>query len=237
MKIQKPTLGDKIVNFHSSLDIDQRILPDGIAVMNPFKESPYALQVSTAFYKKFYEDHKVRQMIVGINPGRHGAGVLGVPFTDTKRLQDPCGIAVEGISTHEPSSVFVYEMIEAYGGVTAFYNKFYINSISPLGFLKLKNGKETNFNYYDSKALQDAIQPYAVQWLKKQISFGLDTSVGYCLGAGKNFKFLSALNAEHHFFEKIIPLEHPRYIQQYKSKEKEAYITKYLESFSDPSLT
>ncbi|MBS1933843.1 MAG: DUF4918 family protein, partial [Bacteroidetes bacterium] len=31
---------------------------------------------------------------------------------------------------------------------------------------------------------------------------------------------------------KIITLEHPRYIQQYKSKQKEEYIDKYLQALS-----
>lgn len=32
----------------------------------------------------------------------------------------------------------------------------------------------------------------------------------------------------YNFFEKIIPLEHPRYIMQYNSKNKETFINKYL---------
>ena len=34
-------------------------------------------------------------------------------------------------------------------------------------------------------------------------------------------------------FEKMIVLEHPRYIQQYKSKEKDLYIDKYLIAFNN----
>src|SRR3569833_2031670 len=102
--------------------------------MNPFRENEHALELSTGFYKKFYNDNRQRHLILGINPGRHGAGYTGVPFTDTKRLQSDCGIKYDGKETHEPSSVFVYEMIDAFGGPKEFYSKFYIHSICPLGF-------------------------------------------------------------------------------------------------------
>jgi hypothetical protein len=66
-----------------------------------------------------------------------GAGATGIPFTDTKRLESDCAESkTPDIATHEPSSVFVYEMIKAYGGPKNFYgNDFYISSVSPLGFV------------------------------------------------------------------------------------------------------
>ena len=134
------------------------------------------------------------------------------------------------VSTHEISSVFVYEMIQHYGGVQAFYNDFYINSISPLGFIiKDNKGREKNYNYYDSKALSDLLKPFIINTIKAQLAFGIDTDTCYCLGTGKNYAYLSALNEEMGFFDNIIPLEHPRYIMQYKSKQKQFYIDKYLE--------
>ncbi len=126
------TFADKVIACNKNLHLDAR-LPEGIRVMNPFTENPQALATSSAFYKKFYNDHNRRHLILGINPGRFGAGVTGIPFTDTKRLEEKCGLKIDGIHTYEPSSVFVYEMIDAYGGVEAFYKDFYINSPSPLG--------------------------------------------------------------------------------------------------------
>jgi hypothetical protein len=109
------TFADRIIEFNRSLEFNPE-LPYGISVMNPFIESPEALKISSAFYKKFYNDNKMRRLILGINPGRFGAGVTGVPFTDTKRLSDKCGLEIKGKHTHEPSSVFIYEVIDAYGG-------------------------------------------------------------------------------------------------------------------------
>ncbi len=33
-----------------------------------------------------------RYLILGINPGRFGGGITGIPFTDPIRLQNICGI-------------------------------------------------------------------------------------------------------------------------------------------------
>lgn len=198
--------------------------------MNPFRENPHALEASEKFYRKFYNDNKLRRIILGINPGRFGAGVTGVPFTDTKRMEQICGIKIKDLTSHEPSSVFIYKMIDAYGGAKKFYSRFYINSICPLGFVsKNKKDKEVNYNYYDSKDLFSDVKPFIIRTLKKQIKLGIDTSVCFCLGTGKNFGALTLLNDEHKFFGKIIPLEHPRYIMQYKMKSIELYVRKFIE--------
>ena len=230
-KIMK-TNADKIIAFNRNLRFEH-LLPQGIGVMNPFVENEGALEASSAFYHKFYSDNKPRLMILGINPGRFGAGLTGVPFTDPKRLLAECGIdCYAGPTAHEPSSVFVYEMINAFGGVKEFYSRFYINSISPLGFVARKqNGKEVNYNYYDSAELTTAARPFILKTLKEQLTFNIRRDACFCLGTGKNHKFILELNNEHGFFDKIIPLEHPRYIIQYKSKQIDSYITKYLELF------
>jgi Domain of unknown function (DUF4918) len=224
-------LDEQIIQFNENLKFKGK-LPKDIMVMNPFIENPNTLEISRSFYKKFYHDSKPRRLILGINPGRLGAGATGIPFTDTKRLEDACGIVFPGIKTHEPSSVFIYQMIDAFGGPKKFYQSFLISSICPLGFIALKAGKWVNYNYYDSSALEKSIKPFAVESIKSFINFGLKTDIVYCLGTGKNFKFLSALNEEFALFDQVIPLEHPRYIMQYKTSQLEGYITKYLEALS-----
>ena len=104
------TFAEKIIQFNKNLDLSVT-LPENIRVMNPFKENKEALEISSTFYTKYYNDHEQRRLILGINPGRFGAGVTGIPFTDTKRLEEKCGIKFNGITTHETSSVFVYDMI------------------------------------------------------------------------------------------------------------------------------
>jgi hypothetical protein len=223
------TFADKIISFNKKI-VFEGSLPKNISIMNPFKENKEAMLISTKFYKKFYNDTNKRHLILGINPGRFGAGVTGVPFTDTKRLLEECGLKFDGKPTHEPSATFIYEMINAYGGVEKFYSKFYIHSICPLGFTIINDkGKEINYNYYDSNELTEMVYDFIIGNIKKQISFGIGTDVCFCFGTGKNVTFLRKINEEFHFFKKIVPLEHPRFIMQYKSKSKQFYLDKYLE--------
>ena len=228
------TWADKIIAFNAALEFTHP-LPKGIGVMNPFHENQGALEASSAFYRRYYSDNESRYLILGINPGRFGAGLTGVPFTDPKRLREYCGItSYEGPSAHEPSSAFVYAMIKQYGGAEKFYAKFYISSICPLGFtVRKENGKEVNCNYYDSIDLTNSARAFMLECLTKQLDFGLRREVCFCLGTGKNEKFITALNREHGFFGKVIALEHPRYIMQYKAKRIQEYIDKYIRSFNE----
>jgi hypothetical protein len=226
------TFAGKVITFNKSLRFTGK-LPPGIRVMNPFRENKNSLTVSSAFYKKYYSDNNRRHIILGINPGRFGAGLTGIPFTDPKRLVEKCGLLYSGTPAHEPSSVFIYNMIDAYGGAEKFYARFYINSICPLGFtIKNSLGKEVNYNFYDSKALADAAHDFIICSIKRQIALGINTDICFCLGSGKNEKVLLRLNETHGFFKKIIALEHPRFIMQYKSKYMQEYIDKYLTAFS-----
>jgi hypothetical protein len=224
------TLADKIIESNRSLDFKGE-LPQGIRIMNPFRESKYIMQVSSAFYRKYYDDNAPRRLILGINPGRFGAGFTGIPFTDTKRLTGDCGIEYTGRQTHEMSSVFVYEVIKAYGGPDKFYKDFYISAVCPLGFTMADaRGKEKNFNYYDRPDLTTAVMDLITRNIRKQIEMRIRTDVCLCLGKGKNEKFLLALNERYHFFKKIIALEHPRWVMQYRARYRQEYVRKYIEA-------
>ena len=220
------TNADKILSFLFNLQFTIP-LPQNVEVMHPFKDAE-TQRICKQFYHKFYNDTHPRYCIIGINPGRFGGGVTGIPFTDPIRLKQECGIENNWLPRQELSSLFIYDMIKAYGGAKKFYAKFYFTSISPLGFTK--HGK--NLNYYDDKELTESIKPFAAACLSEQLSWGFNTNVALCLGEGTNYKFIEKFNKEHGFFKKIIPLSHPRFIMQYKLKTKELYIDKYLEAFA-----
>lgn len=225
------TIADKVNHFNKQLSFKGE-LPNKIKIMNPFRENKEILSVSGSFYNKFYNDNNKRKIILGINPGRLGAGATGIPFTDTKRLSEICNIKIESVSTHEPSSVFVYDVIEKYGGPEKFYAEFYINSICPLGFIEVNSkGNWVNCNYYDHNAIFLAMKDFIVTNLKKQISFGIDTDICYILGK-KNAKYFKQINEQEKLFKSTIVFDHPRYIEQYKSKLREKYIYEYLEKLS-----
>jgi hypothetical protein len=226
------TFAEKVITFYKELDY-MGSLPWGISVMNPFRENPQIIQLISDFYTRFYNDNNLRHIILGINPGRFGAGVTGIPFTDTKRLAEKFGLSIPGLQTFETSSVFVYEVIDFYGGPEKFYSDFFISSVVPLGFTSIKKGsRPVNYNYYDSKKLTEAVYGFIVDSLTKQLQFGIERDICFCLGTGQNYKFILQLNTELKLFGRIVPLEHPRYIMQYKSKQKQLYIDKYIEEFN-----
>lgn len=229
------TIGDRIIQFNKELQYNGT-LPEGFAVLNPYLDNPETIEVMTAFYHKYYNDNDSRRFIIGINPSRHGAGVTGVPFTDTKHLENDCGIPMLLARTHEVSSVFMYDMITQYGGVATFYKNFYINSPFPLAIVrKTPQGTWLNANYYDDINLFAMTKDYMIASLKKHIALGLDTSEVYILGK-KNAIFLEKLNKEASLFKKMIVLEHPRYIEQYKSKEKQLYVDKFVKVLAAKSI-
>ncbi len=212
--------------FNRQLHLDTA-LPAGLRVMNPYREDPDALRLADAFYEKYFSDNAVRYLILGINPGRFGAALSGVPFTDFKRLREYCGIDPGGRKAHEPSSEFIYRMIDACGGVADFYKTFFINSVCPLGFtIRKPSGREVNYNYYDSPALLQAARPFILKSLHQLIGLGCSTRRLFCLGI-RNAEQLRRLNAEESLFDEIVALPHPRFIMQYRRRHLEEEIDGY----------
>jgi hypothetical protein len=228
MKKMFTTQSAAILDFYATLK-PGFVLPEGISIMNPYKE-PVAWQLASSFYEKFYGDSHPRTFIFGINPGRFGAGMTGVPFTDPIRLQEKCGIPNDLKRLPELSSQFIYEMIDGYGGPAAFYGQFFFTALSPLGYTM--NGK--NLNYYDDKNLLKASEPYMLDCIRWQLDNMPAISTCFCLGEGENFKQFTRLNEKHRFFENIIPLPHPRWIMQYRRKKIEEYVELYVQKLKDP---
>jgi hypothetical protein len=214
---------NKILSFIQQLKFPFP-LSNGIEILYPFSDEA-VMKTCKLFYEKYYADNNPRTLIIGINPGRFGAGVTGIPFTDPIRLKENCGINHSWPLKQELSSVFIYEMINEFGTVKDFYGKFFVTAVSPLGFIQNKR----NLNYYDNRDLQSMIKPFVIDCFEKQIAFGINTNKAFCLGDGKNYSYLCRLNDEYKFFKKIIPLSHPRFIMQYKLKMKQDYIKKYLD--------
>lgn len=216
------TFADNILDFLWNVKIPFA-LPKGVGVLDVHKDEA-AQQACKAFYNKYYNDANQRHIMLGINPGRFGGGVTGIPFTDPIRLLSECGIENNFTKKQELSSVFMYEMINAFGGPQAFYGKIYISSISPLGFVK--EGK--NLNYYDDAALKKNIEPFVIDCIEKQLAWGIHRDVCFCIGEGENLKYLEALNDKHQWFGRIQGLPHPRFIMQYKLKQKADYVGEYV---------
>ena len=218
---------EKILAFYNNLEIPEG-LPDGVEILNPFTNEK-VLEFNRLFYNKYYSDQFDRTYLIGINPGRFGAGITGIPFTDPIRLQEILGVENDLDKKPELSSKYIYEVIENIGGLNSFFKSFYFTSVSPIGFVK--EGK--NLNYYDQKDLEEQLESFIVSSLQKQIgSIGTNLDVAFSLGQGKNFKYLDKLNQKHGFFDRIEPLPHPRWVMQYRLKRKMEFIDLYLKKLS-----
>jgi hypothetical protein len=219
------TFAEKVFDFYSSLTPPLN-LPTGVEVMNPYTD----LQTKNylqQFLTKYYSDDNNRVLILGINPGRFGAGITGVAFTDPVALTQYCKIKNHLPQKRELSSEFVYQFIDSWGGVEEFYRDFFLTAISPLGFVK--NGK--NYNYYDDMPLLKATLPFITDSLEKQMKIAGHTKSVIIFGIGENQKHFDQLNQQKMFFDKVYAVEHPRFIMQYKRRFIKDYIKKYHEVF------
>lgn len=216
------TFAKHILDFYFSLPKDTP-LPNGIETICPF-ENAETKRVMQTFFHKYYADNRPRTYLIGINPGRLGSGVTGIGFADAYHLEEVCGIANSFDKRVEISAAFMFEVIEAYGGVEKFYKDFFFTTVMPLGLLK----NDKNYNYYDDPETQTALEPFIKESLLKQMSFPEAKPDIICIGQGKNLKYLKAFNEKHKCFESIEVLPHPRWVMQYRRKEKQKYISAYL---------
>ena len=225
MSPDKKTFYDKIIAFFENL-CAPKITINGIETIEPHKEKE-VFEYIKMFFKKYFYDTNERVFVLGINPGRFGSGVTGIPFTDPIALSEHCGISNAFKKRGELSSEFMYAFIEKFGGVEAFYSNFFLTAISPIGFVS--EGK--NYNYYDSAEMYAMLEPFIVNSLIAQFECGVRGDIAIVLGSGKNYKFFTSLNEKHKWFDKVYSLEHPRYIMQYKRKELSHYLNKYQNLF------
>ncbi len=217
-------LADQIYRFYTRL-----ALPDlsalGVHWLKPLAE-PAVRSVFRSFLDKYYPDELQRIPILGINPGRFGAGVTAINFTAPKQLQQDCGIPHAWGNQSELSAEFIYQVIHAYGGPAAFYKQCWLGSVCPLGLIA--EGK--NLNYYDRPDILPKLRPHLLKAIDQQMQWCRGTTC-ICIGGEKNFKTLSSLNEQGQWFKQILPLPHPRFIMQYRRKQIPAFIDQYLAAF------
>jgi hypothetical protein len=172
-------------------------------------------------------------LVFGINPGRFGAGLTGLSFTDPVALADICGIDNHLPRRRELSSIFIYSFVDVMGGPAAFYRDFFFTALSPLGFVR--GGR--NMNFYDDPDLTRMVTPFIARSIRDQMEIAGGRRHAIVLGAGKNHGFVRRLNAEHKFFTGIEVLEHPRFIMQYRRRRLSEYLARYQEAFERAKLS
>lgn len=220
-----PTFASRALQFYRRLSTPT--VPPGVAVMNPYKNRRVIGYVSE-FLERYFADNAPRVLAFGINPGRFGAGITGITFTDPVALADFCGVSNDLQRKRELSSIFIYDFIHRYGGVRDFYRRFFLTAMCPLGFTR----GGLNLNYYDVPALARAVEPFIVKSIRAQIALGGRTDHAIVIGKHKNLHFFERLNERHRFFDRIEAVEHPRSIMQYRRRHLERYLAEYETVFS-----
>ena len=218
-----PTFAARLLRFLTEFPLPPA-LPEGVQADSPYREAA-VLHLLTQFADKYYGNNLPRVAVLGINPGRLGGGRTGVAFTDPGALTLFCGITHDlPKKAPELSSQFVYKVITEMGGPEAFYQHFYLGSIYPLTLLR----NDLNYNYYDSPELTTSLWTDMQLSLRQQVhELGVRTDVVVCLGK-RNGLFLQKLNAELKLFGRVVVLDHPRYLMQYRRKDMEANVVRYV---------
>ncbi len=209
------------------LNLQGPALPDPhIAWLNPYEHAEVR-SVVRKFFLRYYNDHRPRIFVMGINPGRWGGGRTGLCFTDPVALRTYCGIENPLGSRTELSSEFVYRVIAAMGGADIFFRNFFLSALCPLGLVK--DGK--NYNFYADRRLQELLWPFIVQTFLRQLSFGARPDVLVILGKGPNHAIAKRLAFQAGFSGRIEVLEHPRFIMQYRRRRVADFVLRYKECF------
>ncbi|MCO6465169.1 MAG: DUF4918 family protein [Bradyrhizobiaceae bacterium] len=218
--------GQKLSEFLCSLTLDLR-LPKGFHVMNPYG-NPEVQRVVAEFCKQYYHGNQERLGIWGINPGRFGAGITGLSFTDPHALTTQLSIATTLTGKRELSAEFIGKVIDAYGGPTKFYADVHLGALSPLGFVK--DGK--NINFYDDPSLAKKIVPFIDQAVRTIGSFGLKRSHALLLGSGSLQRYARTYLTDLFDGVTLVALDHPRFIMQYRRSKIDDYVKQYVEAIA-----
>jgi hypothetical protein len=216
-------VGTSITNWLLSLQLDIA-LPDGFEVLTPYAQ-PEVRSIVKAFGDSYQSDDRPRLGLWGINPGRFGAGVTGLAFTDPWAVVHQLGIPTEILGRRELSAEFVSRVIEAYGGAAPFYQDVVLTAFCPLGFVR----DGVNVNFYDDAALVRAIIPFVHQHINAMHASGVRRDAMIVLGTGALKRFVERHVCDAFPGTGFTYLEHPRYIMQYKRKHLHEYVQRYVE--------
>lgn len=217
------TFGTCIYRFLTTLEFTVD-LPSGFELLNPYADEEVR-RVLAAFCNKYYNDSMKRIPVWGINPGRFGGGVTGLSFTDPYALANQLGISTTLDGRRELSAEFIGMVIDEFGGPGKFYSLFCLSALSPLGFVK--NGK--NVNFYDDRILKKNIIGFITRSLVTQGKCGLSADQCVVLGTGTLKRFVETTVKPAIGYREIQYLEHPRFIMQYRRRNVNEYVSRYID--------
>lgn len=207
-------------------------VPGGVTVLNPYTKPEVRSAIHCMAYMYYLSTSISRVGVFGINPGRFGGGLTGIPFIDPGLLKGLLGISHQIHGRDELSAKFMGGVIKKYGGPGLFYSDFFLSALSPIGFTR--DGR--NLNFYDDPVLLKSLIPVITLWMEEQMAFSLSKRVAVFLGTGKLKHVFEKYLQEHIAVERVFFLEHPRFVMQYRLRTMDDYIQKYIETLRHASL-
>ncbi|MBU3678659.1 MAG: DUF4918 family protein [Candidatus Kapabacteria bacterium] len=221
------TFAEFVESFLRNVSIPEP-LPSGIEVLQPYSDAEVRRVLHTMCVR-YYAKSSRRIGVWGINPGRFGAGLTGLAFTDPWAVQHDLGINTTLGGRREMSAEFISMVIAAYGGPQTFYHDVYMSALSPLGFIR----KGVNINFYDDPALEKLMTPNIIRWMDDVLSHNVRRDVTILLGSGKLRTFMERSVREAVGVSEVIYLDHPRYIMQYRRSSVLEYVQLYVDTIRE----
>jgi uracil-DNA glycosylase len=155
------------------------------------------------FHKKYVQPNSPKIVMCGINPGRKGAGISGIPFIDTNSLSK----MLPDISNlkSEKSAKFFFSIVEELG-INEFYKNVHVTNMSWFGFYKLDKGTNLNYN-----SLPIEIQNVLIDKFVEEMDF-INPDVIIPIGDIVNWELLFNLKVKNRINAEIAQrLYHPAY--------------------------
>ena len=175
------------------------------------------------FHKKYVEPNSPKIVICGINPGRNGAGLTGIPFIDFASLSQmlPCIKK----NDWEQSANFFFSIIQEFG-IETFYRNFHVTNISWFGFSRIDKSK--NVNYYE---IPTEIQKYLINKFVEEMAF---INPDYIIPLAEHVSWeLDSLKKQDKIKAKIgTRLNHPAWVMAHRRKDLNTWRKKYVDTLS-----
>ena len=177
------------------------------------------------FHKIYVEPNSPKVVICGINPGRNGAGLTGIPFIDFASLSKMLPDIKE--NDWEPSAKFFFSVIQKFE-IEAFYRNFHVTNISWFGFSRID--KQKNVNYFE----KDISTEIAIYLIDKFVEEMEHINPDYIIPLSKPVLYeLESLKKQNKIRAKIgIRLNHPSWVTTYCSNDLSTWRQKYVDTLT-----
>ena len=176
------------------------------------------------FHKRYVQPNSPKIVICGINPGRNGAGLTGIPFIDFESLSKM--LSNIGNKESEQSAKFFYSVIQKFE-IENFYQKFHVTNISWYGFSQIDKQKNVNYDNISTEIAIFLIEKFVeeMEFINPDVIIPLSRNVLYELVSLKKRDKIKA--------EIGTRLCHPSWISTYRSKDFDLWTAKYVEVLTD----